>query len=300
MDEIYNELITKIDEDRVLLNEPMSKHTTFKIGGPADIFVKVTTIEELEGVLELSKKRNISVTVIGNGSNILVTDKGIRGITVKLFFDEIEFADGFLTVGAGVLLPKLARVAYEKELTGVEFLSGIPGSVGGAIFMNSGAYGGQISDVIVETTFIDENLNVRTVKKEELEFSYRKSIFQDKNWIIIGTKLKLERGNKEEIKNKMEEYSFSRKEKQPLDMPSAGSVFKRGENYISAKLIDECELKGLRIGDAKISEKHAGFIVNTGNATADNVLNLIDKIKEIVKEKFNVDLETEIKILGEI
>ena len=242
---------------------------------------------------------NIPVTIIGNGSNTLVTDKGIRGITVKLYFDEIEFKDDRLIVGSGVLLPKLAMVAYENGLSGLEFACGIPGTVGGGVFMNSGAYSMQISDTIVETTFIDENLNIKTINNDEQEFSYRKSIFQKKNWIIISTKLHLEKGNKEEIKKKMDEYSLSRKEKQPLNMPSAGSVFKRGENYIAAKLIDESGLKGYSIGGAEVSTKHAGFIVNAGNATAEDVLMLVDKIKAVVKEKYNVNLELEIKIIGE-
>lgn len=270
-----------------------------KYGGPADIFVKVNDTEELKFLLNVAKEHKVQVTVIGNGSNVLVKDKGIRGIVVKLNFNEIIKEDNeTLNVGSGVLLSKLARVAGEEELTGMEFASGIPGSFGGAIYMNSGAYGNEIGDKIISSTYINENLEIKTITKKEQEFSYRKSIFQKKDWIIISAKIKLEKENKEEIKNKIEEYSKNRKEKQPLNMPSAGSVFKRGEGFITAQLIDKCGLKGYRIGDAEVSNLHAGFIVNKGNATATDVLKLIQYIQEKIKEKFNVDLEPEIRILG--
>lgn len=284
----------------MLLNEPMKKHTTFKIGGPADIFIKVNDTEELKFVLNLAKNENLPINIIGNGSNILVKDKGIRGIVLKLNFNEIIKEDkDILNIGAGVLLSKLARFAMEEELTGIEFASGIPGSFGGAIYMNSGAYGNEIADKIILTTYIDENLEIKTITKEEQEFSYRKSIFQKNNWIILGGKIKLEKGNKEEIKRKIEEYSKTRKEKQPLNMPNAGSIFKRGEGFITAQLIDKCGLKGYQIGDAQISTLHAGFIVNKGNATAKDILKLIEFTQDKVKEKFNVNIEPEIKILGE-
>lgn len=247
----------------------------------------------------MAKEKKVQVTVIGNGSNVLVKDKGIRGIVVKIDFNTIEKEDETLKVGAGVLLSKLSRIAQEEELTGIEFASGIPGTFGGAIFMNAGAYGEQIGDKIIETTCIDENLEIKTLTKEEQEFSYRKSIFQKNNRIILSGKIRLEKGNKEEIKTKMEEYSKIRREKQPLNMPNAGSIFKRGEGYITAKLIDECGLKGYRVGDAEVSELHAGFIVNKGNATAEDILNLIQHLKDRIKEKFNIDIETEIRILGE-
>lgn len=297
--ELYNELITKIDKTRVLLNEPMTKHTTFKIGGLADIFVKIETKEELENSLEIAKKNNIPITVIGNGSNVLVMDKGIRGIVIKLDLKDIKIDNDLIYVEAGVLLPRLARVACDNSLTGLEGIAGIPGTFGGAIYMNSGAHGMDISDKIISITYIDENLEIKTINKEEAEFSYRKSIFQNKKWIILSGALRLENGKQEEIKEKMQSFLETRKQNQPLNMPSAGSVFKRGENYISAKLIDECGLKGKNIGGAQVSEKHAGFIVNNGNATAKDVLELIDFIKQQVDDKFGVELKTEIKILGE-
>lgn len=297
---VYNELITKIDSDRVLLNEPMSKHTTFKIGGPADIFVKVESQKELKSILELVKKNSVPVTVIGNGSNVLVKDSGIRGIVIKLELKEIKIENDIIYVEAGVGLPKLARVACDNSLEGLEGVAGIPGSFGGAIYMNSGAHGTEISDKLIDITYIiDENLEIKTIKKEDAKFTYRKSIFQEKNWIILGGKVKLEKGNQEEIRNKMQKFLEQRRENQPLEFPSAGSVFKRGDNYISAKLIDECGLKGYQIGGAEVSKKHAGFIVNTGNATAEDVLKLIEFIKQKVQEKYKVELKTEVKILGE-
>ena len=300
MQELYNKLITKIDKERVLLNEPMKNHTTFKVGGPADIFVKINDTEELKFLLMLAKQKNVPTTVIGNESNVLVKDKGIRGIVVKLNLNKIIKEDETtFKVEAGVLLAKLARTAYEEELSGVEFACGIPASLGGAIFMNAGAYGEQIGDKIIETTYIDENLNIKTIKNIEHEFSYRKSIFQKKIWIIINSKIRLEKGNKEEIKKKMEEFSLRRKTKQPINMPSAGSTFKRGNGFVTAELIDKCGLKGYSIGDAEVSSLHAGFIVNKGNATAKDILELIEYIKQQVKEKFDVDIEPEIQILGE-
>lgn len=271
-----------------------------KFGGLADVFVKVKTQEELKFILEYAKKSNIPITIIGNGSNVLVKDKGIRGIVLKLDFNTVvKEDDTTLFAGAGVLLPKLARIALEEELTGIEFLSGIPASLGGAIYMNSGAYGGQIGDKVISSTYIDENLEIKNITNKEHEFSYRKSIFQKKNWVIINSKIKLEKGNKNEIKRKMDEYSFSRKTKQPVNMPSAGSTFKRGKDFVSAELINKCGLKGYSIGDAMVSNMHSGFIINKGNATAKDVLQLIQYVKTKVKEKFNIDIEEEIKILGE-
>jgi len=247
-----------------------------------------------------AKQKNIPVTIIGNGSNLLVKDNGIRGIVVKLNLNNIikENETTFI-VEAGVLISKFARVAYEEECTGLEFACGIPACIGGAVFMNAGAYGEEIGHKIIETTYIDEDLNIKTIKKEEHEFSYRKSIFQKNNWIIISTKIKLQKGNKDEIKKKMDEFSLNRKTKQPLNMPSAGSVFKRGNGFATAELIDKSGLKGYSIGDAEVSNLHAGFIVNKGKATAKDVLELIKYIKKKVKEKFNIDIEEEIKIIGE-
>lgn len=219
---------------------------------------------------------------------------------LKLNFNSItKESSTVLNVGAGVLLSKLARVALEEELAGLEPLAGIPASLGGAIYMNSGAYGKQIGDIVISTTYIDENLEIKTIENKEIEFGYRKSIFQTKNWIIISSRINLNKATKEEIKAKMNEYSKSRKEKQPLDKPNAGSTFKRGQNFVTAQLIDECGLKGYSIGDAEVSKLHAGFIINKKNATAEDILKLIEYVKTKVKEKFNVDIQVEIKILGD-
>jgi len=301
MQEIYLSLKEYIKDEQIFLYEPMSKHTSFKVGGPADIFVKVKTVEELKYVIQIAKQKNVQVNVIGNGSNILVKDNGIRGIVIKLDFKDIEIIDNTtFSVGAGVSLILLSKEALKKSLTGLEFASGIPGTIGGAIKMNAGAYGGEMKDVVKCTTYLDENLNLKTINNAKHEFNYRKSIFSNHDeFIIINSIIELKEGNLEDINKNMIENSNSRKEKQPINYSSAGSTFKRGKGYITARLIDEAGLKGYNIGDAYISEKHAGFIVNKGNATAKDICSLIEYTKQVIKEKFGVELELEIKILGE-
>ena len=299
MEEIYNQLIKCLSKDRVLRNEPMCKHTSFKIGGPADIFVAVNTIEELKNTLNIAQTNKILVTCIGNGTNLLVKDKGIRGITIKLNFKNIKINGEEIEVGSGMQLPILAKTAYENSLSGLEFASGIPGTVGGAVKMNAGAYGGEFKDIVIETTYLDSEQNLKNIQNKEHKFSYRYSIFDETNDIIISTKLKLKKENQESIKRKMEENSLKRKEKQPINFPNAGSVFKRKNEYIPAEIIDKCGLKGYNIGNAYVSKLHAGFIINKGNATAQDVLNLIEHIKNVVKEKYYINLELEIKVIGE-
>lgn len=297
---IYNELLKIIPKESIYINEPMSKHTSFKIGGPADFFIKIKSIEELKHTLFVAKSTKTPVVIIGNGTNLLVKDKGIRGIVIQLKLDEIKFDDEYVQVGAGVLLSKISREAYEKSLAGLEFAIGIPGTIGGAITMNAGAYGNEFKSVVEHTTYIDKELNIKTITNKEHEFGNRTSIFKENNdYIILGSKLKLTRGNKEEIKNKIDENTAKRTQTQPRDYPNAGSIFKRGEGFIPAQLIDKCGLKGYNIGDACVSEKHAGFIVNKGKATAKDVMKLIEYIQKAVKEKYNVDIETEIEIIGE-
>lgn len=290
-------------EQKIIFDEPMKKHTSFKIGGTADYFFKATTLEELQNIIKFAKIKELPITIIGNGSNLLVTDKGIRGLVIKIDIKKlkIEKKDEFavIEVGAGNKLMALATKMKDEELSGLEGLSGIPGSVGGAIVMNAGAYGKEMKDVVLSTTCMDKNGKLYTFSNEEQEFSYRNSIFQKKDYIIIETKLKLEYGKKDEIKKRMEEYFKSRKEKQPIEYPSAGSSFKRQEGIITAKLIDDVGLKGYKIGGAQVSEKHAGFIVNYNNATATDVINLIDYIKEKVYSKYGIKIEEEIKIIGE-
>lgn len=290
-------------EQKIIFDEPMKKHTSFKIGGTADYFFKATTLEELQNIIKFAKIKELPITIIGNGSNLLVTDKGIRGLVIKIDIKKlkIEKKDEFavIEVGAGNKLMALATKMKDEELSGLEGLSGIPGSVGGAIVMNAGAYGKEMKDVVLSTTCMDKNGKLYTFSNEEQEFSYRNSIFQKKDYIIIETKLKLEYGKKDEIQKRMEEYFKSRKEKQPIEYPSAGSSFKRQEGIITAKLIDDVGLKGYKIGGAQVSEKHAGFIVNYNNATATDVINLINYIKEKVYSKYDIKIEEEIKIIGE-
>lgn len=288
-----------LEKSNIKVNEPMSKHTSFKVGGNADYFVKAQTVEQVINIKKYAEENNIPLYVIGNGSNILVTDRGIRGIVLKIDLQKIEINEEEVTVGAGVKVMALAQKLLGEELTGFEELSGIPGTIGGAIRMNAGAYGKEIKDICIQTTCLDENNNIKILKNNEQDFSYRHSIFEDKKYIIIETKLKLEKGKKEEIKGKMEELSAKRKEKQPWEYPSAGSTFKRKEGVITAKLIDECGLKGYSIGGAEVSEKHAGFVINKGNATAKDILDLIEYIKKNVYEKFNIEIEEEIEIIGE-
>lgn len=301
MEEIYSKMLEFLSKEQIYLNEPMSKHTSFKIGGPADIFVKPKNIDELKNIIKIAKENNIQTTVIGNGSNLLVKDGGIRGIVIKPEFKEIEFLeDNKVRVGSGVLLSKIANEAYNTGLSGLEFASGIPGNLGGAIRMNAGAYGSEFKDIVISSEYLDEDLNIHEISNEEHEFEYRHSRFcENKNDIIISTVLQLKEADKEEIKVKMDENNNSRREKQPINFPNAGSTFKRGEGYITAELIDKCNLKGYNVGDACVSEKHAGFIVNKGNATAKDVLELIDIVKKKVYEKFNVNIELEIEVLGE-
>ena len=277
----------------------MKKHTSFKIGGPADFFIIIESVEELKAVLKFAKELDIPVTCIGNGSNLLIKDNGIRGLTIKLDFKDLTINEDEIEAGAGVPIPVLARKAYENGLSGLEFASGIPGTLGGAIKINAGAYGGEFKDVVDFTTYLDNNLQVHTVSNEDQNFSYRNSRFNNTDDIIISAKMKLKKENKDIIKAKMDELSAKRKDKQPINFPNAGSVFKRKNEYIAAEVIDKCGLKGYNIGDAYISDLHAGFIVNKGNATAQDVIQLIEYIKNTVHEKYNINLELEIKVIGE-
>ena len=301
--EIYEELQKNMKDSIIKKEENMSKHTSFKVGGNADIFIKIATIDELKYILQYTKKNNIPLTVIGNGSNILVKDSGIRGIAICLDFTKIEIQEKedkvFIEVGAGVKLAMLAAILQKKGIAGFEFASGIPGTIGGAIRMNAGAYGKEMKEIVKLVTYIDEEGNIKTEENEFMDFSYRHSRFKEKQEIIIGCTLQLEKENPDKIKEKMDEYKKLRIEKQPIDMPSAGSTFKRGTNFISAQLIDEAGLKGYSIGGAQVSLKHAGFIVNTGNATAEDILNLIDYVIKVVYEKFGKVLELEVKVIGE-
>lgn len=293
----------KLDSSKIYFDESMKKHTSFKIGGLAECLIKIETLSDLQRVLIFAKENNIPLTVMGNGSNVLVLDGGIKGITLKIDIKKLEInktQNGIeLVVGAGNKNVEVASKMVDEEITGFEELSGIPGTIGGAIKMNAGAYGKEIKDIVKDVTFIDYNGNITRLENKDLEFGYRTSMFSCRKYVIIEATLKMEKGNKEEIKDKMDEYSNSRKEKQPLNFPSAGSTFKRGEDFITAKLIDECGLRGYKIGGAEVSTKHAGFVINTGDATAKDVIELTNYIKEKVYEKFQKKIELELEIIGD-
>lgn len=302
--EIYEKLENRMKNSKIKTNEDMSKHTSFKVGGKADIFIKINDIQDLKYILDFTKKNNIPLTIIGNGSNVLVKDNGIRGITIYLNFDDIQIdeeqnGEVIVTVGSGVKLAMLAVILQKKGIAGFEFASGIPGTIGGAIRMNAGAYGKEMKEVVENVTYMDEEGNKHKLENEQMDFSYRHSRFKEKQEIIIEAQLKFQKEDAEKIKERMDEYRKARMEKQPIDMPSAGSTFKRGTNYISAKLIDDAGLKGYEIGGAQVSEKHAGFIVNKGNATAQDILDLIDYVIKVVYEKFGKILELEVEVIGE-
>ena len=290
-------------KDKIIFDEPMKNHTSFKIGGKADQYIVVNNIEELSATLKYAKENKLPIYIIGNGSNILVTDKGIRGLVIKINIQniKIEKLENYIqvTVGAGYKMMGLAIKMLNEEISGFEELSGIPGTIGGAIFMNAGAYGKEMKDVVISTKCMDMDGNILDFSNEKQEFEYRSSIFQKNNYIILETTLRLEYGKKQKIEEKMNQYKNLRKEKQPEDLPSAGSSFKRQKELVTAKLIDECGLKGYKIGGAKISEKHAGFIVNYNNATAKDVLDLAKYVKDKVYEKYAIKIEEEIKIIGE-
>ena len=260
---ILEEIQKIVSKDKIFTNEPMSKHTSFKIGGPAEIFVKINNVEELKLIIKISKQAEVPITVVGNGSNLLVSDDGIRGIVLKIEFDKIEIEEsGKLKIGSGVKLAFLAQKCLKEKLEGFEFASGIPGTIGGAIRMNAGAHGSEMKDIVKKITCMTRDGKIQVISNEEAKFEYRNSIFSQNDYIILEAEIQLRKGNPEEIRSKMDEYATYRKEKQPIEYPSAGSTFKRGNDFITAKLIDECGLKGYQIGGAQVSEKHAGFIIN--------------------------------------
>lgn len=296
--DIKNDL-QKLCKD-VKFSEPMSNHTSFKIGGPADILCLPESVLEIQNLIKYFKENSINYIVIGNGSNLLVSDNGIEGAVIKIgnSMSEIKVNDNEIYVEAGALLSKTANVALNAELAGMEALSGIPGSIGGAVCMNAGAYGTEMKDVLKEVTFIDDVGEIKTLTCDNLELGYRKSIFTNNDYIVLSCVLTLNKGNRDEISANMKEYTKRRTQKQPINYPSAGSTFKRPEGYFAGKLVEDCGLKGYSVGGAKISELHAGFIINYDNATAKDVKNLIEHTQNIVFEKFGVRLEPEIKIIG--
>ena len=285
----------------LLENESMALHTTFKVGGNADMFVSVKNADELSALVKLAKETCTPFMVIGNGSNLLVTDKGIRGLVIEIGskMSGYEVNGNIIYAEAGVLLSKLAAAALNHSLSGLEEISGIPGTLGGGIYMNAGAYGGELRSVVKSVTFIDNSGVISTITADECEFGYRKGIFTSGGKYIISAELELTKGNKIDISEKMSEFSKRRREKQPLALPSAGSTFKRPEGYFAGALIQDSGLKGYKSGGAMISDLHAGFVVNFDNATAQDVLDVIQHAQDTVFEKFGVKLETEVKIIGE-
>lgn len=295
-----------------LQDEPMKKHTTFRIGGPADYYAE-PDMSQISKLIEMAKAYDMPVTVIGNGSNLLVGDKGIRGLVIGIGkgLSEIEVTEAvaqqstaqdnghIITAGAGAILAAVAAKAAEASLSGLEFASGIPGSVGGAVVMNAGAYGGEIKDVLIDATVLTAEGELKTVTRDELDLSYRHSIVPEKGYIVLSARFRLIPKPKDEIKSYMAELRTKRVEKQPLEYPSAGSTFKRPEGYFAGKLIMDAGLRGYSVGDAQVSQKHCGFVVNKGEATAADVLTLIKDVQETVLKQFGVKLEPEVKMIGE-
>ena len=278
----------------------MSRHTTFRTGGPADILV-TPKAEQISEILALCKEKQIPWTVIGNGSNLLVGDGGIRGVVLEIGkqMSEISIEGTKITAGAGAMLSAIASKAAAQELTGLEFASGIPGSIGGAVVMNAGAYGGEMKDVLASVDVLTQDLEIKTIPAAELNLGYRYSSIPEKGYIVLGATLQLKKGNAAEIRGRMAELAEQRRAKQPLQYPSAGSTFKRPEGYFAGKLVQDAGLKGKTIGGAQVSEKHSGFLINIGDATAQDILDLIAFCQKEVKDKFGVTLETEVKIVGE-
>ncbi|WP_093690578.1 UDP-N-acetylmuramate dehydrogenase [Sporolituus thermophilus] len=299
--EFLNKLKDIASADRVRTDEPMTQHTTFRIGGPADFFFVPASTGEVAAALALAAKFGVPVTVLGNGSNVLVLDKGIRGLVIK--FDEhmgyIRHTGAHIYAGAGASLGDVSRYAACQGLTGMEFAVGIPGSVGGAVFMNAGAYDGEMGQVVCAVIAVCPDGTLKRFTNADIDFGYRHSVFQENKCVICEVELALKVGSTAEISRKMDEYTNRREAKQPVEMPSAGSTFKRPPGYYAGTLIEQTGLKGLRIGGAQVSDKHAGFIINAGGATAQDVLALIREVQRRVHEKFNVQLQPEVRIIGE-
>jgi UDP-N-acetylmuramate dehydrogenase len=296
--DIINILKAILKEENILKDEMMSSHTSFKTGGRAEYFVTPETADEAKALVEALREENIKYTVIGNGSNLLVSDKGIDGVVICIGkkLSGITVDGTSLTAEAGALLSRISSVATKNSLTGFEFASGIPGSLGGALVMNAGAYGGEMKDVVKSTTYIDKSGTIKTIT--EHNFGYRKSVFQDGD-VILSSVIELAKGDIAQIKSRCDELNARRREKQPLEYPSAGSTFKRPEGYFASKLIDDANLKGFKLGGAMVSDKHCGFVINYDNATSMDIFNLMKEVKNTVYDKFGVTLEPEVRLIGE-
>lgn len=291
--------LSEIDDSDIYFNEPMKNHTTFKIGGPADVFMVAKNYTALKNAITLCNKNEMPFHVIGAGSNLLVADKGVRGVVIKYSSNSALCSGNIITAYAGISLAALSKFALSNSLSGLEFASGIPGLLGGAVYMNAGAYGGEMKDIVTETQYLDKNGELHVMTGDQHLFGYRHSAYSSGDKFIVLAKLNLSFCDKKQISAAMSELLKKRNEKQPLNYPSAGSTFKRPEGYFAAKLIDDAGLKGFTVGGARVSEKHSGFVINTGGATASDVLSLVDHIKNTVLSKFNVELNCEIKMIGE-
>ena len=297
----YDKLNNVIAKDSILIDEPMSRHTTFRVGGPADFFVTPKAKEEVRDVVRICKEAGMPYYIIGNGSNLLVSDAGYRGVIVQIYkeMNEVKVEGDLVKAQAGALLSGIAAKALGAELSGFEFASGIPGTIGGACVMNAGAYGGEMKGVLESVTVLTGEGKIIELGRNELELGYRTSVIAKKGYIVLGAVLKLERGDGEKIKTYMDELKEKRVTKQPLEYPSAGSTFKRPEGYFAGKLIEDAGLRGFQVGGAQVSEKHCGFVINRDHATAADIMELMRQVQIRVKENSGVDLEPEVKRLGD-
>lgn len=298
---IYDKVVDIVGEENVHTDEPMSRHTTFRIGGNADYFVKPGNADEVAAVIAVCREYNIPYFILGNGSNLLVSDDGYRGMIINIMdnMDSVTVDGRIITAQAGAMLVRVSVMARDNALTGLEFASGIPGTIGGAVYMNAGAYGGEMKNVVKTVRAIDEYGRIYELDFEKMDFSYRHSIVEERKLIVLEVTLELEHGSREAIDDRMKELAEARRSKQPLEYPSAGSTFKRPEGYFAGKLIMDAGLRGYSVGGAQVAEKHCGFVINKGGATASDVVELIRDVQHDVDDKFGVTLEPEVKMLGE-
>lgn len=298
---MLEKLQKRLGEGKVKVQEPMAAHTTFRIGGPADFYVMPQTPQEIAEVIRLCREENCPYFILGNGSNLLVGDRGYRGVVIQLYknFDGISIEGTKVTAKAGAMLVRVAKEAGKMGLAGLEFASGIPGTIGGAMVMNAGAYGGEMKDVVTSVTVLTKDGEVKILSAEEMKFRYRGSVIDEEGFIVLECTMELQQGDPEAIKARMDELAVQRKTKQPVEFPSAGSTFKRPEGYFAGKLIMDAGLRGYRVGGAQVSEKHCGFVINAGGATAADVMRLMKDVSDRVQEQFGVRLEPEVKRIGE-
>ncbi len=299
--DLHRKLCDLLGEEQVLIDEPMSRHTTFRIGGPADYFVRPSGSEEIKETIAICRDASVPYYILGNGSNLLVGDKGYRGVIIQIYrnMDAVRTEGNRIYAQAGALLSKIAAEALKNGLTGFEFASGIPGTLGGAVMMNAGAYGGEMKHILESAEIITPEGQCMELKAGELKLGYRTSIVAANHYIVLGAVIRLASGDREDIQAYMEDLKRRRVTKQPLEYPSAGSTFKRPEGYFAGKLIEEAGLRGFQIGDAQVSEKHCGFVINKGNATAADIISLMEKVADRVEATAGVRLEPEVKRIGE-